>query len=109
MVKHKKSKQLSNKKKNQKGLNNNSHNKKDGPKKIPTIEELLQAGDTAAASMELDQALAFYLSAQDLVQKEHQQQPKLEFSPMAGNGCFGQYTIALVISRGCNSQHAGYH
>lgn len=64
MVKHKKGKQLTNKKKNKKGNNNNA------PKKIPSVEELLQAGDTAAASMEADKALAFYISAEQLLREK---------------------------------------
>lgn len=63
MVKHKKGKEVSNKKK--KG------NKKDAPpKKIPTIEELLQAGDTASASNESDKALAFYMSAEQILREK---------------------------------------
>ena len=71
MVKHKKSKNL-NKKKNKKG-----NDSKAAPKKIPTVEELLEAGDTAAASMEPDKALAFFMSAEQLL-KEKQPPPPTE-------------------------------
>jgi hypothetical protein len=73
MVKHKKGKPLSNKKKNK--LKGNPK-KDDVPKKIPTIEELLEAGDTAVASNEPDKALAFFLSAEDLLKE--QQSPPIE-------------------------------
>ena len=65
-MKHKKPK-ASNKKK-QKG-------KKDGPPvekqtKDPSVDELIEAGDAAAAATETDKALAFFVSAESLLRKD---------------------------------------
>ena len=66
-MKHKLPKQKSNKKKNK----GNSKDKKAPPAKVPTIEELIDAGDTASASMEADKAFAFYASAEQLLQQQN--------------------------------------
>lgn len=70
MVKHKKTKQVNNKKKKKANKVKDDAN---APKKIPSVEEMIQAGDTAAASMEGDKALAFYASAEQILREKKEE------------------------------------
>jgi tetratricopeptide (TPR) repeat protein len=63
MSKHKKAKSVSKKKQKQKNKNDASQ------QKVPSIKELIAAGDAATAALEPDQALTFYASAEKLLQK----------------------------------------
>ncbi|CAB9529775.1 TPR domain protein [Seminavis robusta] len=62
MSKHKKAKQLPNNKKKKQ-----QQQKKNATQKVPSIDELIQAGDAASLAMEGDKAMAFYTSALTLM------------------------------------------
>jgi tetratricopeptide (TPR) repeat protein len=62
-MKHKHQRTSSKKKKSKKG-------QLAPPNKVPSFDELVEAGDAAAASMEGDKALALYASAESLLRKE---------------------------------------
>jgi tetratricopeptide (TPR) repeat protein len=73
MSKHKKSKNLSKTKKQKQQKNNNKNDDASQPqqqqKKVPSIMELIQAGDAAVAALEPDQAMTFYAAAEHRLQK----------------------------------------
>ena len=69
-MKHKKPKRSSNKNRKDK-----KQNKKKGEDvKVPTVDELVEAGDAAVASMEPEKALAIFSSAETLLRKQQEEQ-----------------------------------